>query len=152
LMGLSALAVSLPLLLWMSPVIAGLVLAVPLGLLTSRSSGPAGLFATPEDNHPPEVVRRANELAASVRIEESGALRQLSEDAELLGYHLDSLPRITRHKLGQIDVPLATARAKIEQCDSLEEAANWLDRSELRAVLSDGDMLKAVLELHCSDR
>ena len=152
LMGLSALAVSLPLLLWMSPVIAGLVLAVPLGLLTSRSSGPAGLFATPEDNHPPEVVRRANELAASVRIEESGALRQLSEDAELLGYHLDSLPRITRHKLGRIDVPLATARAKIEQCDSLEEAANWLDRSELRAVLSDAEMLKAVLELQCSDR
>jgi len=47
LMGLSAFAVSLPLLLWMSPVIAGLVLAIPLGLLTSRRSKPAGLFATP---------------------------------------------------------------------------------------------------------
>ncbi|MBV9462230.1 MAG: glucans biosynthesis glucosyltransferase MdoH [Bradyrhizobium sp.] len=152
LMGLSAFAVSLPLLLWMSPVIAGLVLAVPLGLLTSRRSGPAGLFATPEDNHPPEVVRRASELAASARIEVSGTLRQFCEDAELLRYHLDSLPRVTRHKFGRVDVPLATARAKIEQCDSLEEAASWLDRSELRAVLSDAAVLTGVLKLHCSER
>jgi membrane glycosyltransferase len=133
----------------MSPVIAGLVLAVPLGLLTSRSSGPAGLFATPEDNHPPQVVRRANELAASARIEGTGALQQLREDAELLRYHLDSLPRITRQKLGRIDVPLATARAKVEQCDSLEEVASWLDRSELRAVLGDASLLQSVLELQC---
>jgi membrane glycosyltransferase len=135
----------------MSPVIAGLVLAIPLGVVTSRSSGPTGLFATPEDNHPPEVVHRANELAASARIEGTGALQQLREDAELLRYHLDSLPRITLHKLGRVDVPLATARAKVEQCDTLEEASNWLDRSELRAVLSDAVLLQGVLELHCSE-
>jgi len=147
LMGLSAFAVSLPLLLWMSPVIAGLVLSIPLGLLTSRRSARAGLFATPEDNHPPQVVLRANELAASARLEVTGALQQLRQDAELLEYHLDSLPPASHRKWGPIDVPLATARAKIEQCETFDEAVSWLDRSEVRAVLNNDAVLQRVVEL-----
>jgi membrane glycosyltransferase len=147
LMGLSAFAVSLPLLLWMSPVIAGLVLAVPLGLLTSRRSGPAGLFATPEDHQPPPVVLRANELAASARTELTGALQQLREDAGLLECHLNSLPRNLNRKFGRVDVRLATARAKIEQCETFDEAANWLDKSEVSAVLNNAAVLQRVVEL-----
>ena len=152
LMGLSAFAVSLPLLLWMLPVIAGLVLAVPLGLLTSRRSGATGLFATPEDNHPPAVVLRANELAASARVEVSGALQQFRGDAELLRYHLGSLPPVSRRKSGRVDVPLATARAKIEQCETFDEAASWLDKSEIRAVLNNAAALQRVLKLPCKYR
>jgi membrane glycosyltransferase len=147
LMGLSAFAVSLPLLLWMSPVIAGLVLAIPLGLLTSRRSKPAGLFATPEDRHLPPVVLRANELAASSRIELTGALQQLRQDAELLQCHLDSAPREHNRKFGRVDVALATARAKIEQCESFDEAVRWLDKSEIRAVLNNAAALQRVVEL-----
>ena len=147
LMGLCAYAVSLPLLLWLSPVIAGLVLAIPLGLLTSRRFGPAGLFATPEDYHPPPVVHRANELAASPRIELTGALHQLRGDAELLKCHLDSVPRESLRKLGPIEVPLATARAKIELCGTFDEAVSWLDKAEVRAVLNNGGILQHVLEL-----
>lgn len=146
-MGLSAFAVSLPLLLWMSPVIVGLVLAVPLGLLTSRPSRTAGLFATPEDNHPPPIVSRANELAASARIEVTGALQQLRQDAELLEYHLDALPRVRRPKFGQVDVALATARTKIEQCEKFDEAVRWLDKSEIRAVLNHATVLQRAFKL-----
>jgi membrane glycosyltransferase len=146
LMGLSAYAVSLPLLLWMSPVVAGLVLAVPLGLLTSLRMQ-RGLLATPEDNRPPPVVLRANELAAASRIEVSGALQQLRQDDELRKYHLDSLPGVSRRKLGLVDVPLATARTKIEQCDEFDEVVSWLDRSETRAVLGDAAVLQRVLEM-----
>ena len=152
LMGLSALAVSLPLFLWMSPVITGLVLAIPLGLLTSRRSGPAGLFATPEDNYPPPVVVRASELATSARIEVTGALQQLRQDAELLEYHLDSLPHVGHRKFGSIDVALATARAKIEQCEKFDEAVSWLDKSEIRAVLNNAAVLQRALELGCNGR
>lgn len=152
LMGLSAFAVSLPLLLWMLPVIAGLVLAVPLGLLTSRRSGATGLFATPEDNNPPAVVLRANELAASARVEVSGALQQFRGDAELLTYHLGSLPPVSRRKSGRVDVPLATARAKIEQCETFDEAASWLDKSEIRALLNNAAALQRVLKLPCKCR
>jgi len=147
LMGLSAFAVSLPLLLWMSPVIAGLVLAIPLGLVTSRRSGPTGLFATPEDRHPPPVVRRANELAAFSRVAFTGALQQLRDDAELLKSHLESVPREGHRKFGRVDVALATARAKIEQCESFDEAVSWLDKSEIRAVLNNAAVLQRVVEL-----
>jgi membrane glycosyltransferase len=147
LMGLCAYAVSLPLLLWMSPVIAGLVLAVPLGMLTSRWSGPLSLFATPEDHHPPPVVYRANELTRCARIELTGALQQLRNDTELLKWHLDSVPPENHHKLGPIDVSLATARAKIERCGSFDEAVNWLDKSEIRAVLNNASTLECVLAL-----
>ena len=151
-MGLSAFAVSLPLLLWMSPVIVGLVLAIPLGFLTSRRSGSAGLITTPEDNHPPPVVLRANELAASDSIELTGALPQLRQNADLLKYHLDSLPRVGRRKLGQIDVPLATASAKIEQCETFDEAVSWLDRSETRAVLDNASVLQRIFKLRGGGR
>lgn len=152
LMGLSAFAVSLPLLLWMSPVIAGLVLAIPLGLLTSRRSGPAGLFATPEDHHLPPVVLRAIELAESARLESTSALQQLREDTELLKCHLDSLPREGHRKLGRVDVPLATARAKIELCETFDEVMSWLDKSEIRAVLNNAPVLQRVVELRCTGR
>ena len=46
-MAVSAYAVSLPLLLWMSPVILGLVCAIPIGLVTSTAPRMAHLFATP---------------------------------------------------------------------------------------------------------
>ncbi|HZV04047.1 MAG TPA: glucans biosynthesis glucosyltransferase MdoH [Gemmataceae bacterium] len=146
-MGLSAFAVSLPLLLWMSPVVVGLVLALPLGILTSSSLRLAGLFATPEESSPPPVVRRANELAACARIEMAGALQQLRQDAELLQYHLHSLSHVSRPKSGQIDVPLATARAKIEECTSFEEAISWLDRVESRAVLNNPESLRRILQM-----
>ena len=147
LMGLSAYAVSTPLLLWMSPVIVGLVLAIPLGLLTSRRSGAAGLFATPEDNRPPPVVLRAKELTASARSQVTGALQQLRQDAEFLRCHLDLLPRTSQLKPRRVDVPLATARAKIDQCETFDEAVDWLDKAEIRAVLNNAAALQRVLEL-----
>ena len=46
---------------WFSPVLAGLLLAVPLSVLTNRSAlgrlvGDLGLFVTPEETHPPEEI------------------------------------------------------------------------------------------------
>ena len=147
LMGLGAYAVSTPLLLWMSPVIVGLVLAIPLGLLMSRRSEAAGLFSTPEENCPPPVVLRAKELTASARRRVTGALQQLRQDAEILRCHLDLLPRISDLKLRRVDVPLATARAKIDQCETFDEAVDWLDKAEIRAVLNNAAALQRVLEL-----
>ena len=60
----AAFVVSLPLMLWMLPVLIGLALAVPLVALTaSRAAGlafrRAGLLLIPEEQNPPEVLRRA---------------------------------------------------------------------------------------------
>ena len=145
--GLSALAVSFPLFLWMSPVIAGLLLAIPLGFLTSRRIRSNGLFATPEDLHPPQVVRRANELADRPRPEAKGALQRLRQNPELLANHLNTLPQKPSHKFQPIDVHLATARVKVERCETFEDAVKWLDQSEVRAILSDGPVLQGVIDL-----
>src|SRR5690348_15676111 len=124
-MGLSAYAVSVPLLLWMSPVVIGLIVALPMGLLTSSRLNTAGLFATPEDRSPPPVLTRASELAAASRIEMAGALQELRQNTALLTAHLDSLSPARRPRSGQVNVALAVARAKIEECDSFDDAAAW---------------------------
>lgn len=93
------------------------------------------------------MVLRANELAASEPLEMAGALHQLSRDPELLGEHMESLSLASLRKFGSVHVPLATARAKIEECESLADAAAWLDKSELRAVLSHPTLLRKILEM-----
>ena len=66
---MAAVAVSPSLLLWMSPALAGLLLAAPLSWLTaSHAAGLAarrlGLFVIPEEIEPPRELRRAVELQA----------------------------------------------------------------------------------------
>ncbi|MCJ9699934.1 hypothetical protein [Bradyrhizobium sp. SHOUNA76] len=90
-MAASAYAVSLPLLLWMSPVIAGLLFAVPIGAPTAKPAS-GKLFATPEEREPPAVLHRANELSASADVATKPALVALREDAALLAFHIAQLP------------------------------------------------------------
>jgi membrane glycosyltransferase len=71
---------------------------------------------------------------------------QLQQNRELLDYHLASLPA-RRVGPGQIDVPFAVARAKIEECGSFDDATAWLDRTEMRAVLNDAAMLQKLLQM-----
>lgn len=146
-LSLCAYAVSLPLLLWMSPVVLGLLLSIPLGIMTSARLSTPGIFATPETNSPPAVLRRANELAASAPPDMPGALRQLSRNPELLSEHLESLSPPRPPRFGPVNVPLATATAKVEECESLEDADAWLDRSELHALLGHPSLLARVLRL-----
>ena len=64
-MAAAAYSISLPLLYWMSPVLLGLLLSIPVGLLTSRRWRSPGVLATPEDRAPPPVVARAAKLAGA---------------------------------------------------------------------------------------
>ncbi|HMO43654.1 MAG TPA: hypothetical protein PKB04_10115, partial [Phenylobacterium sp.] len=51
------------LLVWTSPLAAGLILAAPLSVWTSQNQlAGLGLFRTPEDVRPPWVIQRAAEL------------------------------------------------------------------------------------------
>src|SRR5712672_871878 len=92
-MAISAYSVSLPLLLWMMPVILGLLLAIPLAMLSSSASaGPAsGLFRTPEETSPPQVLLRANELANALHRTVSCPLLELRRNADLREAHLNNL-------------------------------------------------------------
>jgi membrane glycosyltransferase len=151
LMAVSAYTVSLPLLLWMAPVIIGLLLAVPIAMVSSTAdlqslNGRARLFATPEQTATPKVLRRANELTNASHHVIRCSLQELRDDRDLLAAHLRSLvviPRIRR----QVDPDLAVARAKIEDAESFDEAVGYLSSWEKFAVLSSGAALQELLEL-----
>jgi membrane glycosyltransferase len=141
----SAYAVSLPLLLWMSPVILGLLFAVPIGALTA-SPASGRLFVTPEEEEPPPVLRRANELSASADAGIKPALVALREDAALLSFHVAQLPPPRAIRPDTIDANLAVGRAKIDASDTFEQAAAHLSSREVFSILNDGSALSAILQ------
>jgi membrane glycosyltransferase len=153
----AAYAVSVPLLLWMSPVIAGLLLAVPLAALTSGQT--AGwvlrrlqLLLTPEERRPPDILLRANELVATLTPDPSVALapiRMLMESPALLAAHREMLPARRPTKRGEVNVELVVGLARLDQCDTFEEAIELLTGPERSALLADRtgvDRLRALWE------
>jgi membrane glycosyltransferase len=147
-MAITAYAVSLPLLFWMAPVIAGLLLCIPIAMLSSATLDPkSGLLATPEQTAPPHVLVRANELVNASHRVVVPALIELFEDGGLLEDHLANLPDERRRNRGQIDPHLAIARAKIEDAESFEEALGYLTSRETLAVLNSPTALRAVFAM-----
>ena len=146
-MTLAAYSISVPLLLWMSPVAIGLLLCIPVGLLTSMRLKRPGIFATPEDITPPPVIARAAELTRAPRGPSGEALRRLRDDASLRASHFADIPSARLKKGGKIDVQLATARAKIDASETFADAIAWLDKRETRALLGDRDLLTRTLVL-----
>jgi membrane glycosyltransferase len=144
-MAVVAYAVSLPLLFWMAPVITGLLLSIPIAMLSSRRFDPNGrLWRTPEETNPPRVLIRANELAKMSSRAAISPLRQLVEDPNLLESHLTNLPDERRRSRGQVDPHLAIARAKIEDGENFEEAQSYLTPREVFAVLNSPTLLLAL--------
>src|SRR3712207_1349783 len=90
-----AYAVSPSLFLWMSPVIVGLVVAIPISALTARRDiGRAlrrlGLLLIPEEVRPPAVITTANVLARRLEVEvptDREGARGLARDPDLLAAH-----------------------------------------------------------------
>ncbi len=155
LMAIAAYAVSWPLLLWMTPVIAGLLLAIPIALLSSvssrRNSRPPQLFATPEQTSPPQVLLRANQLAAASEASILCPLLELRNDTGLLESHLANLPAADKRIRGQVNPHLAIARAKIDDAESLAEARRFLNPRETFAALNSPTLLRALLDLPAGD-
>jgi membrane glycosyltransferase len=143
LLAAGAYAVSAPLLLWMTPVIVGLMLAVPLAALSANAAvGKAlrffGLLLIPEERTPPRILARANELTASSSAVENGeAFSLLCHNAKLRDAHRSLLQRREGRKAGEIDVNLVIGKAKLDEVASLHEAALLLSDREKAALLSD---------------
>jgi membrane glycosyltransferase len=146
-MAISAYAVSFALLLWMMPVIIGLLLAIPIALLSSSASASSTsrLFETPAVTSPPQVLRRANELANAQQQTISCPLLELRRNALLREAHLNNLFDSKPRKRGEVDPHLAIARAKIEDAETFEEAAAFLSPREKFAVLDAPAVLRALL-------
>jgi membrane glycosyltransferase len=143
---------SLPLLAWMSPTLAGLLLAIPL----SRASGSAkvghvlrrlGLLVIPEEVAPPPIMQRRAELEPAYEgVVQRTTIERLARDPVARAAHFHTLlPRddIVR---GRPDVDRLTARAKIEEASSLREALDWLTPAERVALLADATIFAQLEE------
>ncbi|MEJ8572486.1 glucans biosynthesis glucosyltransferase MdoH [Microbaculum marinum] len=148
-LGGSAWAVSPQVFAWMSPAVAGLVLAAALSALTARRDvGLAlrriGILTIPEERSEPDILRRA-EAAAADLAEAMGPPREacmrLSADPALLAFHRASLVPDTPHGRGGIDETLVLGLARLENAQSLEDAVRYLSPREKLAVLANPEGL-----------
>ena len=132
------------LLVWTSPVLAGLIVAPAL----SRMSGDRRLgrwlevLSIPEDRNPPDVARAAAAAQRSVQALTGIGIVELAGDPALRADHLSTLP------LGAIEgrdgtdrLPAITARAKIEAAIDPLQAIGWMNRDEAVALLSSSELL-----------
>lgn len=145
-----AYAVSWPLLLWMSPVVVGLVLAIPVTALTSlpgvgRGLRAAGLLLTPEERNPPAVLRRANALADEAPgYDAADPIDMLARRPDLLQAHLAMQGEMPRRR-GDIDVDRVVALAKIDDANDRREAVGMLTRKELFAALASAEAMRRLM-------
>ena len=135
-----------PLLAWVSPALLGLLLAVPL----SRASGSStmgralsrwGFLRTPEEADAPALVKRRAELIAQARALPEDGLRYLARNREARLAHVEGNLARPPDPPGQPDPNAFTARQKLADARSLEEALGWLTRVERVEVAGSEQLL-----------
>ena len=147
-LGVASYLVSPSLLLWMSPVVLGLTLAIPLASLTARRGAGQvmrriGLLRTPEETEPPPVLIEAERLQHEAAAG-PGAIRRMLQDPRLLAAHTAMLPP-PRRPGDPFDAALLLGLAKLEEAGALDPAVSALTRQETAAVLGDA---RGVARLH----
>jgi membrane glycosyltransferase len=145
----AGLLISPSLVAWMSPTIAGLLLAALLTWGTGQLSAGLALrrrrlLLTPEETSPPRIVQQAaswREDLATAAAPGADGLMILHRNPELRLLHARFLPAPVERRRGDIDQSRATASAKLAEARSIEEAVAWLKPAERVAVLLDRSLL-----------
>jgi membrane glycosyltransferase len=153
--------VSLPLLLWMSPALVGLVGALPLsGASNSAFLGSLtrffGLLTTPEEVRKPRVLALREEIEERLEAELAPiTIERLLADEGARQRHFSAvLPRPPAPR-GKPDIMLITARAKLADARTSTEGLAWLTSHERMALLGDHDLFHSLARLasgHTPDR
>ncbi len=140
---------------WMSPTIAGLLLAIGLSWASGQLSiglflRRLGLLTTPEEQAVPPIAARANVLAqdlARAGYDEADGLQVLYADAAFRALHEEFLPDNPGRKRGDVDVERAMAAARLNEANTIDEACAWLKRKERAAVMSDRALIALLARL-----
>ena len=133
---------------WLAPILLGLVLAAPLSRWSSdpeagRRLARAGLLLVPAETEPPVALARRDALLERYRaaldgIDPAGVLA----DARARSAHYGCMAPPPPTPRGAPDPVRLAARAKLEETMNLDEAIAWLERRELLALLSDGELFE----------
>jgi membrane glycosyltransferase len=139
---------------WMSPTIAGLILAVPISFISGQlwlglALKRAGLLLTPEEATPPPVVLRANALMKELDCADHAvdSIRTVHADAAFRAQHELFIPVKERRRRGEIDPERAIAEAKLGEAECIDDAVKWLRPKERMVVLHDRALLDLLARL-----
>jgi membrane glycosyltransferase len=154
-LAVAAYAVSPSFLAWMSPIVIGLVLAIPVSAATAqqglgRMARRLGLLVTPEETEPPQVLQRVNELTRELTAlgpRGGDALEWVACNSELRDLHAAMLPATPAQPKGEYDVDLWLGLAKLHDADNLAEASALLSSSEKLAVLNNRTGIERLSQL-----
>jgi membrane glycosyltransferase len=147
--------ISPSLVVWMSPTIAGLILAIPLSWASGQlwigvALRRLGLLTTPEEFSPPPIVQRANSLTLDLARDghdgEDG-IKALHDDAAFREEHDALLPQAPRRRRGEFETEAAMAAAKLNDAQTLEDVLKWLTPKERMAVVNDRALISLLARL-----
>jgi membrane glycosyltransferase len=152
---IAGLLISSSLVAWMSPTIAGLILAIFISWATGLLSfGLAlrklGLLTTPEERNKPAIAVRANQLTgelAAAGEDEGDGLEAIHADPALQAVHASFLPKEQPRKRGDLTPEHALADVKLRDAESITDAMKWLKPKERMAVLQDGGLTSLLVNL-----
>jgi membrane glycosyltransferase len=150
--GLIAYLLSPTLVAWLSPTLAGLLLAVPLSKMSGsvtagRILGRLALLRTPEEKQIPALMRRRDELVQRASAAPREGLRFIARNRQAMLAHITgNLPRPTETR-GHPDPHRLTAQQKVLDAQSLHEALGWLGPAERIHVAGDPRLLERLAEL-----
>jgi membrane glycosyltransferase len=133
--------------LWMLPVVLGLAMAIPLALMTGHRSDRSVLLRTPEETMPPDVVAQAETLLHEWQAKPLIGVADMLRDPQLMQVHRAMLPPSRRPGVDPIDVTLLTARAKIEEAETLDAVFQQLSAQELAVALGDAPSLDRLVTM-----
>ncbi|HEY6642225.1 glucans biosynthesis glucosyltransferase MdoH [Povalibacter sp.] len=151
-LGVIAYLLSPTLLAWLSPTVAGLVLAIPL----SKASGSVrlgqwfsrvGLFRIPEEHETPWILRRRDEIMHAAEPLPAEGLRYLARHPVERAAHITNNLARPHETRGHPNAHRLTAAAKVMQAQSLREALGWLSAPERIEVAADRELLEQLGQL-----
>ncbi|UDL95343.1 glucans biosynthesis glucosyltransferase MdoH [Lichenihabitans sp. PAMC28606] len=151
----AGLLISPSLVAWMSPTVAGLLLAIVLSWASGQLSvglflKRLGLLMTPEETSVPPIAQRANALAldlARTGYDDADGLLAIYDDPSFRDIHEAFLPVVPSRKRGDVDIERAMAAAKLTEAATIDEACSWLKRKERTAVLTDRALIDMMVRL-----
>ncbi|MEM8811998.1 MAG: glucans biosynthesis glucosyltransferase MdoH [Pseudomonadota bacterium] len=156
-LGLTAIAMSLDIFLWLLPVLAGLVFATPLVLVADTAFLPEAreherLVDEVLDPAGRRLLKRFGEALQPKNQQDRSAtgLRLVLGDPAVGTLHNHFMQPAPRRR-GNPDAATAMAMAKIEDATSQAELMNWLSKSEEVAILMTPDLLNKARDLPTRD-
>jgi len=140
-MAIGAGFLSTGILAWLSPTLAGLVLAVPLSVASgSKRIGRAfrrlGLLIIPEEIRPPAIFHRREVFLREYGAMPGDGLRALVLDEATRARHFAFVAPHQRRR-GAPDPAHLTAERKITEAESVDEALQWLNKPERIQIAGD---------------